>query len=146
MNAQQKALLQRMRDDGVGYAAIAQELGISRNTIKSYCRRNNLGILKNTAPDMSHLCKQCGKPLKLIPKHKPKKFCNDKCRLTWWSANKNMLHKKAVYRLTCAGCGKTFESYGNKNRKYCSHHCYIIDRFGEPENSDSKGGQACHAQ
>ena len=22
------------------------------------------------------------------------------------------------------------ESYGNKNRKYCSHECYIADRFG----------------
>ncbi len=139
MNAGQKAMLQRMRDDGVGYVKIAQELGISRNTIKSYCRRNNLGILKNTAPDMSHICKHCGKPLKMIPKHKPKKFCNDKCRLTWWSMNKDMLHKKAIYKLTCQYCGKEFESYGKKNRKFCNHQCYIYDRFGVPDYVRTEG-------
>jgi len=33
--------------------------------------------------------------------------------------------------MTCARCGKEFTSYGNKNRKYCSHDCYIKARFWE---------------
>lgn len=31
---------------------------------------------------------------------------------------------------TCAGCGATFEAYGNKHRKYGTHACYIRTRFG----------------
>ncbi len=27
--------------------------------------------------------------------------------------------------------GKEFFVHGNKGRKYCSHQCYIADRFGE---------------
>ena len=30
----------------------------------------------------------------------------------------------------CPVCKKTFTVYGNANRKYCSHECYIEDRFG----------------
>ena len=30
--------------------------------------------------------------------------------------------------LTCQHCGKEFESYGNKNRKYCCRTCYIASR------------------
>ena len=29
----------------------------------------------------------------------------------------------------CARCGKPFTAYGNAGRKYCSHSCYIADRF-----------------
>ena len=35
---------------------------------------------------------------------------------------------KLVYK--CEKCGKKFISYGNKDRKYCCHECYIEDRFG----------------
>lgn len=40
------------------------------------------------------------------------------------------VNRKANYSCTCAFCGKQFTSYGNKHRKYCSHACYINDRFG----------------
>lgn len=42
---------------------------------------------------------------------------------------------KANYECICEYCGKTFLSYGNKNRKYCSHSCYINDRFGGGEDA-----------
>ena len=38
--------------------------------------------------------------------------------------------KQAKAPRTCPACGKTFSAYGKRNRKYCSHECYIIDRFG----------------
>ena len=64
---------------------------------------------------------------------RPKKFCSDKCRREWWKAHPEKLHRKdtAIYTMTCARCGKEFTSYGNKNRKYCSHDCYIKARFWE---------------
>ena len=33
-------------------------------------------------------------------------------------------------RRTCPSCGSTFYAYGNRNRKYCSHECYVEARFG----------------
>ena len=42
MTQEQKNQVARMREKNLGYAHIASELGISLNTIKAYCRRNNL--------------------------------------------------------------------------------------------------------
>ncbi len=75
-------------------------------------------------------CRQCGKHLIQKPKQKPRRFCSDECRLEWWRNNDNQLNKKALYTIRCEGCGHTFESYGNKARKYCGHACYIKNRFG----------------
>lgn len=35
-------------------------------------------------------------------------------------------------------CGKAFVAYGNKDRKYCSHDCYIRDRFYQAEDVKEK--------
>lgn len=42
MNIQQKTEIAFLRSKGYGYTKIAQELGLSKNTVKSYCKRNNL--------------------------------------------------------------------------------------------------------
>jgi hypothetical protein len=34
-----------------------------------------------------------------------------------------------LYHFTCIACGKRFSAYGKADRKYCSHECYINDRF-----------------
>lgn len=124
----QKEQIRSMRLQGVGYVKIGQVLGISNNTVHSFCRRNGLNgeFGKNTV-----CCKQCGKPIKITPKQKPRKFCSDSCRNTWWNNHLNSVKRKAIYHFTCAHCGKSFTEYGNKGRKYCSHECYIADRFGE---------------
>ena len=80
-------------------------------------------------------CKQCGKLIKIIPKRKPRKFCSDTCRTAWWNSHPGCVDRKAVYEYICAHCGKPFTAYGNKERKYCSHGCYISDRFGEERDS-----------
>ena len=41
MNTSQKQRIEFLRDKGESYASIADDLGISENTVKSYCRRNN---------------------------------------------------------------------------------------------------------
>ena len=51
MTENQKAQICALRKQGVGYMKIAQQMGISQNTIKSFCRRNNLtGIEKPNVP------------------------------------------------------------------------------------------------
>ena len=45
--------------------------------------------------------------------------------------SRDQINPGNAYEYTCAHCGKPFTAYGNKGRKYCSHECYIADRFGE---------------
>ena len=45
MTTAQKQQIEFLRDKGESYATIAYDLGISENTVKSYCRRNNIGIV-----------------------------------------------------------------------------------------------------
>ena len=127
MLREQKENILQMRADGQGYAKIAEAVVLPVNTVKSYCRRNGL---TNSALKNGGVCKHCGRPICGAKKSKPKKFCSDACRMAWWTGHRDQMTKKAVYLLTCIYCGKAFESYGNKKRKYCSHRCYIADRFG----------------
>ena len=139
MTSYQKEHVHRMRSEGMSYSKIAACLGLSENTIKSYCKRNNLGSVSvapkiqqpdpKTEKESSDFCKNCGQPIEPRPGLKPRKFCSDKCRTTWWNSHLDQVSRKSVYHLKCAACGKPFESYGNKSRKYCTHTCYIKDRF-----------------
>jgi len=127
-----KDKISRMRADGASYSIIAAFLGISENTVKSFCRRNGLGstVAKPMEmPEDDNHCKNCDKHLVQVPKQKPKKFCSQECRLTWWNANRDKILKKAFYEFKCKCCGAPFRSYGNKHRLYCSHRCYVSERF-----------------
>ncbi|KAB3532137.1 hypothetical protein F8154_12250 [Alkaliphilus pronyensis] len=42
---------------------------------------------------------------------------------------------KKAYILQCEYCGKKYKSLGTKNRKYCSHDCYIRDRLWREEDA-----------
>lgn len=139
MNDSQKEKVKRMRQQGHSYSQIASTLEVSENTIKSYCRRNNLGAAKSikskTEKEIFTSCRQCAKPLTQGTKGKPKKFCSEECRRAWWKVNDEKINRKAYYTLICAQCGAEFESYGNKNRKFCGHACYINNRFKREENT-----------
>ena len=145
MTVEQKEKIQQMRRDGAGYGQMAASLGVSKETVKSFCRRNPVQTNAQDAPVDSAVaaaaaetdravegvvCRQCCKRLIQRPKQKPKRFCSDECRLAFWREHSAQLNKKAVYTIRCAGCGHTFKSYGNKARKYCGHACYIKNRFG----------------
>lgn len=56
MTLEQKSQIARMREQNLGYAYIAKEMGLSVNTIKAYCRRNDLSgnrSLSDTQPEYS---------------------------------------------------------------------------------------------
>jgi endogenous inhibitor of DNA gyrase (YacG/DUF329 family) len=122
MTPNQKQKITYLRGKGESYAAIAGALGISENTVKSFCRRNNLG------GRISDVCRQCGKPLQHIEHKRPKLFCGGACRSRWWLANAAQENRKAVYHFVCPICGKEFTAYGNAHRKYCSRACYGLSR------------------
>lgn len=140
MTGEQKKQIERMRKKGLKYSEIASDLGILENTIKSHCRRNGLAgkkePKKQILKEKNTHCKLCGEPLKQGARGKPKKFCCEKCRRGWWKENDNKYERKAFYRLECQECGTKFESYGNKERKFCSHACYIKNRFERGEGHD----------
>ncbi|WMJ87805.1 helix-turn-helix domain-containing protein [Anaerocolumna sp. MB42-C2] len=138
MTQEQKAKITKLRADGYGYIKIAQLLGISENTVKSFCRRNNLTgkvadetpKIQSPADEGKHLCLNCGVCVEQNPGRKEKRFCSDECRIKWWNSNLDRVKRKAVYEYICPHCGKPFTVYGNSRRKYCSHECYVADRFG----------------
>lgn len=132
MTENQKAQICALRKQGVGYMKIAQQTGISQNTIKSFCRRNNLtGTEKPNVPVADgSVCECCGKAMVQIEGRKKKRFCCDACRNKWWNAHLDRVQRKAIYKYKCPNCGKEFEVYGNSRRKYCCHECYVEHRFG----------------
>ena len=140
MTKEEKEQVARHRNNGIAYSEISQALDVSVNTIKSYCRRNGLADKKEPAKEdfneKNTHCKKCDKALTKGSRGKPKKFCSEKCRREWWKENQNQQTGKAYYIIKCNGCDVTFESYGNRDRKFCSHACYIKSRFERREDSE----------
>lgn len=64
MTLEQKQAIAALRLQGIGYDSVAGRLGISVNTVKSYCRRNSLSTTvlsggtpaKGGRPKRSHDC------------------------------------------------------------------------------------------
>lgn len=132
MTDTQRKQIRNLRAAGLGYKKIAEQMELSENTVKTFCRRNGLGgaiALQGECMD-KHLCLCCGVEVMQNPGRKAKKFCSDKCRNKWWNAHLDKVNRKAMYEYECPHCKKDFTAYGNANRKYCSHECYIADRFG----------------
>ena len=134
MDGFQKEQIRNLRREGMSYAKIAKQVDVSRDAVISFCRRNGLQEIKNPIPVVNtaatDICRECGKPLIQVDGMKRRVFCSKECRVKWWKEHPERLNQKAVYQYTCLHCGKPFSAYGNSKRKYCSHACYISDRFG----------------
>ena len=138
MDGFQKEQIRNLRGEGLSYAEIARQVDVSRDAVISFCRRNGLQEIKKpiTAVKIAaeDVCRECGKPLVQVNGMKRRVFCSKECRVKWWKEHPEQLNQKAVYQYTCPHCGKPFSAYGNAKRKYCSHACYISDRFGGGED------------
>lgn len=135
MTEEQKDKILDYRKKGQGYKMISKLTGLSLNTIKSFCRRNSLKDADLKRKNQKFLyCEQCGKLVEQAEKRKKKRFCSDDCRNKWWNAHLELVKRKSNYELICLECRKKFYVYGNADRKYCSHQCYIQHRFGGKEN------------
>ena len=143
MNEVQRKEIFELRGLGYGYKSIARELGLSGDAVKSYCKRHHLNgpgeVVKlniQVLEKRNIICPQCRKPIKQKGRGRARRFCSDECRRKWWQDNPQERNRKetATYKYTCSHCGKDFSSYGNKQRKYCSHDCYIKSRFWSEED------------
>ena len=125
MRNDERLRIEQLKQNGYGYKRIAAELNLSPNTVKAYLRR------KKVSENGVKVCKNCGASVHQLAHRKEKLFCSDACRMAWWNKHQSQVKRKAFYHLTCAYCGNSFVSYGNKNRVYCSRSCYALARRKE---------------
>ena len=132
MTTQEKQTITNLHEKGLGYKKIATETGISENTVKSFLKRMATADdqKKTDQSAVVFSCPQCGKEFHQQPGRKPKKYCSDSCRYKWWNSHMNQVCRDSLRESTCPVCGKAFSAYSSRSRKYCSHDCYIRDRFG----------------
>lgn len=140
MHEEQKRVISALRLQGGSYAEIADYLGMSPNTIKSFCRRSKI----RPSPDLSlnagktaDTCKNCGALLNQNSGKRKKLFCSDRCRYSWW----NNERQKKAYRLTCQYCGQTFISLGNHSKRFCSKKCMNLARYEKDYDQGGLYGQ-----
>jgi endogenous inhibitor of DNA gyrase (YacG/DUF329 family) len=128
MTNEQKQEITSMRQAGFGYSKIAKIIGVSQNSVKSFCRRQKATAVS----EKIDLCAQCGKPIDKS-KRSSRRFCSDTCRMKWWNK-----HPKAdmPYTANCACCGKEIQMRRKGERKYCSHRCYIAARYEDGGGND----------
>lgn len=133
MNAKCEEQISHLRRMGESYGKIAEKLGISANTVKSYCQRHKLGGKMNAQISVMP-CPCCGGNVSQAEHHKTKRFCSDACRAKWWSKHRHLIDRCSAVSFCCRNCGKEFIDYKSTERKYCCHECYIADRFGNTNN------------
>lgn len=134
MNKETKEKITQLRSEGLGYKKIAKELDLNLSSVKSFCRSNKA---KNRKLGITN-CKYCKSLLNQSERKNITKFCSSKCRMNWWNQNREKINKKNAIDVICRHCSKKFRVYKNENRKYCSYHCYIEDRFKGESNGYSK--------
>ena len=124
MTKEQKTLILYYREQHMTYRQIGEKLGLSPDTVKTFCRRNTPRE-DRTEASASSQCRNCGAPVHPLPGRRERLFCCPACRTAYWRKH-NLLGKDPRY---CAGCGALLTG-GSASRKYCSHACYIRHRFG----------------
>lgn len=77
-----------LRLRGIGYKRIATELGLSLNTVRSFCVRHGLGGNRNADGTVQHPCRYCGKDVPQTPHRREKFYCSDKCRCSYFYEQK----------------------------------------------------------
>ena len=140
MTNEQRATIDSLRAQGLGYKKIANMISISPNTVKSYLRQAKPVHMEKPAfeplpqpasPKQAECkCDNCGKTIEQVSGQKRKRFCSDSCRNAWWNSHLDQVRRRAIYHFTCPACGKQFSAYGNAQRKYCSRACYLEGRYG----------------
>lgn len=121
MTKLQKEQIHHLRQKLTPYSQIAGLLGLSMNTVKSYCYRH--GLNTETLNSINGYCQQCGKPL-ISAKTKPRRFCSTACKTAFWNGHRRERASNQITMHACLVCGENFSDYHSVGRKYCSQACY----------------------
>ena len=120
--------IHELKEQGLGYKRIANELNIPLSTVKSIILRQ-----KN---NNETVCLFCGKRIINKPKTKRKKFCSCACKRKYLSKHPETIKSEKSITKICPSCGCSFISYKSSKRKFCSHRCYINFRYKREVISD----------
>ena len=140
MTKEQKTLILYYREQHMTYRQIGEKLGLSPDTVKTFCRRNGAQAGK-TAQSAECRCRNCGAPVHPLPGRRERLFCSPACRTAYWRKH-NLLGKDPQH---CAGCGALLTG-GSSSRKYCSHACYIRHRFGSTASPSGESEKETHSR
>ena len=121
MTQKQITMIAALRQQDMSMARIAEAVGLSINTVKSWCRRHPIEENK------TNICQHCGAPVRQLPHRKKKRFCSDRCRLAWWSEHPEARKPGVKYTHICRYCGAAFET-NRINGSYCSVDCFAKAR------------------
>ena len=81
MTGQQKDPITTMRMQEIGYSTIAKSLGLKKETVAAFCRKNGLSGVKaadsRVIPFQTDTCPVCGTVLVQIPDRKKCRFCSE---------------------------------------------------------------------
>lgn len=111
MTEYEKSQIKTLRGQGLGCSVIATNLGLNREAVKTFLRRN--------PPD---ICPICGKSLIMTPHKRSKRFCSSKCRMIWWRLHPEQMSHRKLYPHICRQCNIPFET-SKASSKFCSRKC-----------------------
>lgn len=140
MTEEQKKKIIDLRKQGLGYKRIAKQLNITRDSVRGYCRRNEpFGEYMPTKKkkvikvneNKNSFCLNCNNEIIQNSRGPKRKYCCNKCKYEYSYKNNN----RKTSSLRCEYCDKEFKAC-SVERKYCSHECYIRDRFWRKEDAD----------
>lgn len=77
MTDQQKSEIESLRKEGLSYRQIAEKVGATSASIKTYFHRKRIR-------DATRLCEQCHKPIITTVNRSNCRFCSTECKSRWW--------------------------------------------------------------
>ncbi len=144
MTDEERKTIRIMTEQGYGYKVIASQLGLSVNTVKSFCHRNGMKAGEKASKYEPYIeCLRCGAPLQQTPHKKRKKFCSNTCRLAYWHDQPEELRNRTHHECVCEVCGKTF--LRPKLQRFCSTACFAEFRrkggsgYGQNKEKENAG-------
>lgn len=113
MTDAQKEQVRYLRCEGLGYGAIATRLGISENTVKSFCRRNNLTGVASKEPVV--VCRNCAGRFLNTPRENRENFAPRLAAAHGGSCTRSLSIKPPSIRLPAPIAGRNFRAMGTGN-------------------------------
>lgn len=100
MTEYEKMKIPKLRASGMGYKAIANVLGLSRDAVRGFCKKYGLNenaevMQRNLELKVKNgvLCLNCSKPLESKHHGRKRKLCCDWCRREWWKQNADKINR-----------------------------------------------------
>lgn len=119
-----------LREEGLSYNRISEELNIPVSTIKSlFSKLRKEAADRNGSPiRRERTCPVCGGSF--LCGRSDRVYCSDRCRNAYFNHHRTMREAYTKVK-NCPTCRRAFRFYPSSGRQYCSKECSLIGRFGK---------------